>query len=96
MVGCFSMPRSQLSPLKKIPQAPETVDTKFLLITRNLLLENSSDWLVYGDEQKSLKRSNFDTALPTKIIVHGFKGSGQDKGALDIADALLKLVRLLE
>ncbi|XKL61870.1 hypothetical protein PGB90_001703 [Kerria lacca] len=91
VVGCFLMPRTQISPLKKFPQAPEMIDTKFILLTRSLLLSNSNRWLKYDDNQESLKETNFNYTLPTKIIVHGFKGSGQDKGALDIATAFLEL-----
>lgn len=94
MVGCFPMPRAQISPLKKPPQAPETVDTKFILLTQPTIYNGSSiAWLTYGDEQKSLIQANFDYTLPTKIIVHGFKGSGHDKTALDIATAFLEIVR---
>lgn len=92
MVGCFPMPRTQISPLKKPPQPPETVDTKFLLLTRASLSTNSSHLLKYGDNQKSLIDADFNYSLPTKLIVHGFKGSGQDRGALDISTALLELV----
>ena len=93
MVGCFPAPRTQISPLKKSPQPPETVDTKFFLLTRPALLANTSYVLKYGDNQKSLIQANFDGALPTKLIIHGFKGSGQDRGAQDIASAFLDLVR---
>ena len=95
MVGCFPMPRTQISPLKKPPQPPETVDTKFILITRSSLATNSSFMLKYGDNQKSLILANFDNTLPTKMIIHGFKGSGQDRGAQDIASAFLDLVTFI-
>lgn len=91
IVGCFPMPRSQISPLKKPPQPPEAVDTKFLLLTKNTLSKNITHLLKYGDQQKSLIDVNFNYSLPTKVIVHGFKGSGQDRGALDISTALLEL-----
>ena len=87
------MPRTQISPLKKPPQPPETVDTKFILLTRSSLSSNSSYILKYGDNQKSLILANFDDTLPTKLIIHGFKGSGQDKGAQEIASAFLDLVK---
>lgn len=93
MVGCFPVPRTQISPLKKPPQPPETVDTKFFLLTRVTLLANTSHILKYGDNQKSLIKANFDGTLPTKLIIHGYKGSGQDKGAQDIASAFLDLVK---
>lgn len=92
MVGCFPMPRSQISPLKKPPQPPETVDTKFILLTRNFLQTNISNLLRYGDHQKSLIDANFDYNMPIKLIVHGYKGSGQDRGALEIATSFLEIV----
>lgn len=91
------MPRAQISPLKKPPQAPETVDTKFILLTQPTLYNGSSlAWLTYGDDQKSLIQANFDYTLPTKIIVHGFKGSGHDKTALNIATAFLEIVSFIK
>lgn len=92
MVGCFPMPRTQISPLKKPPQPPETVDTKFILLTRSSLDSNETDFLKYGDHQRSLNAAKFDNTLPVKLIVHGFKGSGQDKGAQDIAASFLEIV----
>ncbi|XP_065226686.1 pancreatic triacylglycerol lipase-like [Planococcus citri] len=89
MVGCFPMPRSQISPLKKPPQPPEAVDTKFILLTRNFIETNITNLLKYGDNQKSLLDANLDISLPIKLIVHGFKGSGQDRGAIEIATSFL-------
>lgn len=90
MVGCFPIPRSVHSPLMKSPQSPDAVDTKFLVMTR----QNRSDLILitYGDEHVSMINSNLKPELPTKIIIHGFKGSGRDKAALVLSNALLDLV----
>lgn len=91
MVGCF--PRAKHSPLKKSPQSPDTVDTKFWLHTQS----NASfpQLLTYGDKRQSIVNSNFDPSIPSKIIAHGFKGSGKEKGAQSLATALLKLVSII-
>jgi len=90
MVGCFPVPRISYSPLMKSPQSPDAVDTKFLVMTR----QNRSDLILvtYGDGHVSMMNSNLRPELPTKIIVHGFKGSGQDKVAKLLGNALLDVV----
>lgn len=90
MVGCFPIPRTNYSPLMKSPQSPDAVDTKFLVMTR----ENRSELILitYGDEHVSMINSNLRSDLPTKIIVHGFKGSGRDKAAKLLGNALLDMV----
>lgn len=89
MVGCFPIPRTSYSPLMKSPQSPDIVDTKFLVMTR----QNRSDLILvtYGDRHVSMNNSNFKPELPTKIIIHGFKGSGHDKVAKLLGNALLDL-----
>ncbi|XP_050532433.1 pancreatic triacylglycerol lipase-like [Daktulosphaira vitifoliae] len=88
-VGCFPVPRSAHSPIVKSPQPPDAVNTKFLLITRQNRTNYS--FVTYGDNHSSLKNSNFRPELPTKIIIHGYKGTGRDKVALLLANALLDL-----
>ncbi|XP_050435762.1 pancreatic triacylglycerol lipase-like isoform X2 [Adelges cooleyi] len=88
-VGCFPMPRSAHSPLMKSPQPPEAVNTTFLMITR--LNRKDLTVVTYGDDHASLMNSSFKPESPTKIIVHGFKGSGRDKVALLLGNALLDL-----
>jgi hypothetical protein len=100
-VGCFTVSR-KISPLKKFPESPETVDTTFLLFTRqNGTIMNHARTLNIddvqvissGERQQSILHSNFDTQHPVKIIIHGYKGSGKDRGALSGVDAFLNLVR---
>jgi hypothetical protein len=103
-VGCFTMPR-KISPLKKFPESPETVGTTFLLFTRqngtivnHAATLNTDDVQIIssGEGQQSILHSNFDTRRPVKIIIHGFRGSGKDRGALSGVDAFLNLVRNIE
>jgi hypothetical protein len=103
-VGCFTGPR-KIAPLKKFPESPETVGTTFMLFTRqNGTIKNHAATLNIddvqivssGEGQQSILYSNFDTRRPVKIIIHGFRGSGKDRGALYGVDAFLNLVRNIE
>jgi hypothetical protein len=99
-VGCFTVPR-KISPLKKSPESPESVGTTFLLFTRkNGNIINHAETLNIDDaqiiasgSQQSMLESDFDIRRPVKMIIHGFRGSGKDRGALSGVDALLNLVR---
>ena len=78
--------------------------TTFLLFTRkNGDIINRAETLNTEDAQiitigskKFLLESDFDLRRPVKIIIHGFKGSGKDKGALAGVDAFLNLVRNIQ
>ena len=112
MVGCFAAPLLKHSSLKKLPQSPESVDTKFWLMRRlnatGVNVTSPADdgvtpaaaaargmqRLRYGDDLKSLKASSFDPSLVTRVLVHGFKGSAMEEGALAGADAFLRMVIL--
>jgi hypothetical protein len=78
------------------------VGTTFLLFTRKnatninhaaTLNIDDAEIIFSGEGQQSILDSNFDPRHPVKIIIHGFKGSGKDRGALSGVDAFLKLVR---
>nr|CAD7396776.1 unnamed protein product [Timema poppensis] len=86
MVGCFTTQRKH-SPLKKTPESPEIVDTKFWLYTPSNI--TSPQLIQYGDRLYSLEKSDFQYNLPVKVLIHGFKGSGKDKGAIRGAHAFL-------
>nr|CAD7589660.1 unnamed protein product [Timema genevievae] len=86
MVGCFTTQRKH-SPLKKTPESPEIVDTKFWLYTLSNI--TSPQLIQYGDRLYSLEKSDFQYDLPVKVLIHGFKGSGKDKGAIRGAQAFL-------
>ena len=56
------------------------------------LLRKDAQLLQYGDGSESIKNSGFDPKKPLKVLIHGFKGSGKDKGALSGVKEFLKLV----
>ncbi|KAL1116739.1 hypothetical protein AAG570_005211 [Ranatra chinensis] len=76
-----------MPPLKKAPQSPTDLDTKFFLYTR--IFQETE--IRYDDGGKSLAGSGLDPRLPTRIVVHGFKGSLKDEGAVSLVDNLLKI-----
>jgi hypothetical protein len=53
---------------------------------------DDSEIIFIDDGKQPILNSNFDPQRPVKVIIHGFKGSGRDKGAPSGVDALLKLV----
>lgn len=55
-------------------------------------LRNVSQLIRYDDNGNSLEESSFDPSKPLKVLIHGFKGSGRDKGALGGVQAFLQLV----
>ena len=87
-MGCFDNHR-RASTLKKPPQSPTQVDTKFWMYTRELNMEPK---LLYYDRQESFNEAKFDTTRPIKMIIHGFKGSGREKGTLMGTKVLLERV----
>lgn len=87
-MGCFARAKST-SPLKKTPQSPNDLDTKFWLFTRGYPI--SPEELTYSDKRQSIVNSSFNSNKQTKVIAHGFKGSSKDKGALDYVAALLMM-----
>ncbi|XP_012288719.1 pancreatic lipase-related protein 2 [Orussus abietinus] len=79
LVGCFDDPAPQLT-LRRPPEHPNVINTKFLLYTR----ENREEpqVLEYNDEFRSILESRFNVSKRLKVIVHGYKGSGTDEGAI--------------
>lgn len=91
VVGCFSMPHKN-SPLQRVPEDPRLLNTKFYLFTR----KNTThpEVLLYDDEGKSLRESNFNVFKPLKVLIHGYTSKWNEKGALTVKDSYLKLVSL--
>ncbi|XP_014294183.3 pancreatic triacylglycerol lipase [Halyomorpha halys] len=84
LLGCFPVDGPLL---KKGPQDPKEVDTRFYLFTR----EKESEGISYTDGRESLVSSHFDATKPTKFIIHGFKGSSKDISARIVVEQLLNL-----
>lgn len=88
-VGCFADPPSRLT-LKKSPEHPDVIQTRFLLYTRSK--REFPKNLRYDDDSKSILQSQFDSVKSLKVVIHGYKGSGSDIGAILMVQALLDLV----
>ncbi|XP_011643285.2 pancreatic triacylglycerol lipase-like isoform X1 [Pogonomyrmex barbatus] len=91
LVGCFVDPPPHLS-IKRPPEHPSIIQTRFFLYTR--ADRKNPEPLQYGDDLKSIVHSRFNVSKPLRVLIHGFKGSGSDVGAilginflLDIEDA---------
>ncbi|KAG7212631.1 hypothetical protein KM043_012917 [Ampulex compressa] len=87
-VGCFSDPPPHLS-LKRRPESPSVIQTKFMLYTRNN--RQTPEMLVYSDDSYSLRKSHFNATRALKVVIHGFKGSGSDPGVFQIVKSFLDL-----
>lgn len=93
-MGCFADPPMHLT-LKRRPEDPSVIQTKFLLYTRaSKVLGEEPQLLLYDNEEKSIINSGFNASKSLKIIIHGFKGSGSDVGAIIGVNSFLDLVKL--
>ncbi|CAH1112772.1 unnamed protein product [Psylliodes chrysocephalus] len=88
-VGCFNLPHKN-SPLQKIPEDPQVLNTKFYLFTRETDF-SKPQVLYYEDKGRSINGSSFDPSKPLKIIVHGYTSKWNEKGSMIITNAYLKL-----
>ncbi|XP_043288388.1 pancreatic lipase-related protein 2-like isoform X2 [Venturia canescens] len=86
LLGCFSDPAL---PLKRPPEHPSVIQTRFLLYTRERI--DAPEVVAYGDATESMRSSHFNATRKLKVIIHGFKGSGSDPGAIFGAKSLLEL-----
>ncbi|XP_015116231.1 pancreatic lipase-related protein 2 [Diachasma alloeum] len=92
LVGCFADPQRPSISLKRRPEDPSVIQTKFLLYTRETREKHEEpEVLYYDDEAKSITKSHFNATRAVKVIVHGFKGSGSDVGGIRGANSLLNL-----
>lgn len=92
MLGCFSE-RMQPLALKRPPQHPSVIKTQFYLYTREK--RKDPDRLEYGDELESMNQASFNASKKLRVIIHGFKGSGNNEEAIAGAHAFLDLVSQL-
>lgn len=79
LVGCFADPPQYLS-LKRPPQHPNEIKTRFLLYTREE--RKNPEVINYGDNSQSIEKSRYNATKGLKIVIHGYKGSGTDLGAI--------------
>nr|XP_023015082.1 pancreatic lipase-related protein 2-like [Leptinotarsa decemlineata] len=90
IVGCFNLPHKN-SPLQKVPEDPQVLDTKFHLFTRRMVDITKPEILRYDDNGKSLNESTMDFTKPLKLIAHGYMSRWNEKGSIIMANAYLKL-----
>lgn len=88
LLGCFT-DRQPLA-LKRPPQDPSVIKTQFHLYTREK--QKEPDVLNYGDKLQSMNQSQFNGTKKLKVIIHGYKGSGNNEGAIAGVQAFLDLV----
>nr|CAB3264979.1 pancreatic lipase-related protein 2-like [Phallusia mammillata] len=66
-LGCFSI-LPPFSPKMPLPMSPKQIQTKYHLFTRS----NPEEGQLIEPESQNLTNSYFDSAKPTKILVHGY------------------------
>nr|XP_012220760.1 PREDICTED: pancreatic triacylglycerol lipase-like [Linepithema humile] len=89
LVGCFADPPQHLS-IRRPPEHPRVIQTRFFLYTRTD--RQDPQVLQYGDNQKSIVHSQFNTSKPLKVLIHGYKGSGSDASFVHGINLLLDTV----
>ncbi|XP_016910010.1 pancreatic triacylglycerol lipase-like isoform X2 [Apis cerana] len=88
LVGCFADPPPHLR-LKRPPEHPKVIQTRFLLYTRST--RESPKNLHYDDDSTSTLQPEFNSTKSLKVIIHGYKGSGSDVGAILLVQAFLDI-----
>ncbi|KAM3666260.1 pancreatic triacylglycerol lipase [Ammospiza maritima maritima] len=89
-LGCFTddIPWSGTAerPIYKLPWKPESVDTHFLLYTK----ENMDNFQeLSAVENSTIKASNFKASRKTRFIVHGFVDNGEETWLADMCKRML-------
>ncbi|KAI4478386.1 hypothetical protein M0804_012040 [Polistes exclamans] len=89
LVGCFADPPAAHLSFKRPPEHPNVIKTKFLLYTRSN--RENPKIVTYADQSESLLESRLNVSKQLKVIIHGFKGSGNDNSLIRGINALLDL-----
>ncbi|XP_040292473.1 pancreatic lipase-related protein 2-like [Bufo bufo] len=91
-LGCFTnknpWSRTLERPISRLPWAPEKINTRFLLYTRNNL---NKPQVVTAVDHSTIATSNFQTHLKSHIIIHGFINSGEDSWLVNMCQAMLQV-----
>ncbi|GJQ76039.1 hypothetical protein Trydic_g18090 [Trypoxylus dichotomus] len=88
-VGCFELSNPR-SPLQRLPDNPQNLDTKFYLFRRDLKF-SQPDILLYNDNGLSLTTSKFNSSQPVKVLIHGFMGAWNNVNTLNASHLYLKI-----
>lgn len=79
LVGCFSRTNPFNNTIGALPDSPHKINIRTFLWTKDN--PNNSQELKYTDIS-SISNSHFDSARPTKILLHGFMSSKDDSPAV--------------
>uniref|UniRef100_A0A8C8SF10 Triacylglycerol lipase n=1 Tax=Pelusios castaneus TaxID=367368 RepID=A0A8C8SF10_9SAUR len=83
-LGCFSdsppWGGTLQRPLKGLPNSPDTINTTFILYTR----ENPKTFQISAITPSTIKASNFRTHRKTRFIIHGYAIGEDYHGIVDI------------
>ncbi|XP_075698848.1 pancreatic lipase-related protein 2-like [Rhinoderma darwinii] len=91
-LGCFTNQSpwsgTPQRPISRLPSAPENIDARFLLYTR----ENLNTFQeVSAVNHKTISNSNFQTHRKSHFIIHGFIDSGENMWLVDMCQAMLQV-----
>ncbi|XP_071986940.1 pancreatic triacylglycerol lipase-like isoform X4 [Engystomops pustulosus] len=91
-LGCFNDAKPWAGtverPFAKLPWAPEKINTRFLLYTRN---NQNSYQAISATNPSSISSSNFRTSRKTRFVIHGFTDSGEATWLSDICRRLFQI-----
>ena len=94
VVGCFDNHPPFDNAASEIPQAPELIDTHFLLFTQEA--PTNPEILPYSVDDQVIKESSFNASRWLRIIVHGFINNRDSTWIKPLRDELLKLNNVSE
>ncbi|KAF2902054.1 hypothetical protein ILUMI_04153 [Ignelater luminosus] len=90
-LGCLNITRSWYHlihrPFNVFPLPRSVINTRFILYTR---LNPSEGQIIKAQDDKTIKRSNFDPKKKVKFIIHGFIDTPLSNWVGDMKDELLK------
>ncbi|XP_069837853.1 pancreatic lipase-related protein 2-like [Dendropsophus ebraccatus] len=91
-LGCFTnhypWAGTMQRPLSRLPWAPEKINTRFLLYTKDNL---NSHQELSAKNTHSISKSNFRPNRKTHIIIHGFLDDGQKSWMVGMCQAMLQV-----
>ncbi|XP_053548965.1 pancreatic triacylglycerol lipase-like [Bombina bombina] len=91
-IGCFSDSSPWAGtierPISQLPWSPETINTRFLLYTR----ENPNNFQdINAVNPSTISASNFKTSRKTRFIIHGFIDKGEESWLTNMCKAMLQV-----
>ncbi|CAF0926951.1 unnamed protein product [Adineta ricciae] len=89
VIGCFDNNDPYNNAALEIPQAPELIDTHFLLFTQEA--PTDPEFLSYDGNDQSIAGSKLNPSRWLRIIVHGFVNNRNSIWIRPMVDELLKL-----